>query len=67
MGAVMPRDIKEIIFSAIGRDPVPIYVIANNAGVSVQTASKYCYILQAEGRILMQKFGNMNLVKKAVK
>jgi len=61
----MPNyNVKESIFSVITKDPVPIYVIAKNAKVSVQTASKYCYILQAEGRIEMRKFGNMSLVKR---
>ena len=57
-------EIKERIFSSINREATPIYKIAQSAGVSVATASKYCYILQAEKKIDISSFGNMKLVKK---
>jgi predicted transcriptional regulator len=65
----MPRkeELKEIIFSCINGEAVPIFKIAERANASVQTTSKYCYILQAEGRITMEKFGNMQLVRRSSK
>jgi predicted transcriptional regulator len=62
----MPRKeaLKEIIFSCIDSEAVPIFKIAERANTSVQTTSKYCYVLFAEGKIEMQKFGNMQLVKR---
>lgn len=62
----MARDeIKERILSAATKEAVPIYKVAEKAGCSVQTASKYCYILQAEGKVHMEKFGNMQLVRRS--
>ncbi len=65
----MPRkeELKELIFSCTSGEAVPIYKIAQRANSSVQTTSKYCYVLVAEGRITMQKFGNMQLVRRAEK
>ena len=57
-------EIKERIFSSINREAAPIHKVAKEAGVSVATASKYCYILQAEKKIDISSFGNMKLVKK---
>lgn len=58
-------EIKERILGAAGKEAVPIYKIAEKVGCSVQTASKYCYILQAEGKVHMEKFGNMQLVRRS--
>lgn len=48
----------------MGKEATPIYKVAKQAGVCVTTASKYCYILQAENKITINSFGNMKLVKK---
>ena len=56
--------VKSRILSSVSRDAAPIYKVAKQAGVSVTTASKYCYILQAEKRVEINSFGNMKLVKK---
>jgi hypothetical protein len=56
-------DMKERILMSIGKEPTPIHQIAKNAGVCVTTASKYCYILQAEKKVEIKSFGNMKLVK----
>ena len=63
----MPVDdepLKEKVFSCIKREAVPIYAIAEEASMSVQTTSKYCHILQAEHKVEITKFGNMKLVKR---
>ncbi len=57
-------DIKDRVFSSVTREAVPIYKVARQAGVCVTTASKYCYILQAEKRVEITGFGNMKLVKR---
>lgn len=59
------KKIKEAILVAVTQEAVPLYRIAEKAQVSVQTASKYCYILSAEGKVRMQRFGNMNLVRRS--
>ncbi len=41
-----------------------MHKIAKQAGVCVTTASKYCYILQAEKRVEISSFGNMRMVKR---
>ena len=57
--------IKERVLDAIRRNGnVPIYKIAKEANVSVATASKYCYVLQAENKIRISSFGNMKLVSR---
>ena len=58
------NDVKSRIFSSIGRDATPIYKVAKEAGVCITTASKYCYILQAEKRVDINSFGNMKLVRR---
>ena len=58
------NDIKSRIFSSIGRDATPIYKVAKEAGVCITTASKYCYIRQAEKRVDINSFGNMKLVRR---
>lgn len=58
------QDMKETIYACTGREPEPIYKVARKADVSVQTASKYCFVLQAEGRVQIEKFGNMKLVRR---
>lgn len=57
-------NIKERIFSSISKGATPIYVVARQANVCTTTASKYCYILQAEKRVEISSFGNMKMVKK---
>jgi len=61
---VRELSIKEKILSSIGKEATPIYKVAKQAGVCVTTASKYCYVLQAEKRIEINSFGNMKLVRK---
>ena len=61
---VAVEPLKERIFSCIRREAVPISTIAREAGLSVQTTSKYCHILQAEHKIEIAKFGNMKMVKR---
>ncbi len=56
--------LKERVLSAIGKEATPIYVVAKKAGTCVTTTSKYCYILQAEHKIVMTSFGNMKLVRR---
>ena len=58
----MAADLKSRVLSAIKREPVPIFQIAAATGLSVQTTSKYCHILQAENKITITKFGNMKMV-----
>lgn len=60
----MSVDFKEIVFSAVKREPVPIFQIAKQIELSVQTTSKYCHILQAEHKVEITRFGNMKLVKR---
>ena len=61
----MEKDIKQRILDVLKRsENVPIYKIASQAGISVATASKYCYVLEAENRIKMTSFGNMKLVSR---
>lgn len=61
----MPADsLKEKVLSCIKREAVPIYVIAKEAALSVQTTSKYCHILLAEHKVEMAKLGNMKMVKR---
>ncbi len=60
----MPIDLKAMVFSSVRKDAMPIYQIAKQIGLSVQTTSKYCHILQAERRIEIEKFGNMKLIKR---
>ncbi len=60
----MPIDIKAMVVSAVKREAVPIHIIAKEAGLSVQTTSKYCHILQAERKVEIEKFGNMKLVRR---
>lgn len=56
--------LKIKVLSSVTKDAAPIYKVAKQAGVSVTTASKYCYILQAENRVSISSFGNMKLVRK---
>lgn len=37
--------------------------IAEHAELSIQTVSKYCHVLEAENRVLIQKLGDMKIVK----
>ena len=60
----MGLDLKSMVYAAIKKEAVPIFVIAKAAGLSVQTTSKYCHILYAERKIVMEKFGNMKMVKR---
>lgn len=55
---------KEKILSALGREPKPIYEVAERVGVSIQTTSKYLHILAAENKATMTAFGNMKLVAR---
>jgi predicted Rossmann fold nucleotide-binding protein DprA/Smf involved in DNA uptake len=55
---------KDLVYSCITDQAMPIFKIAAKAQISVQTTSKYCYILQAEGKVHMEKFGNMQLVRR---
>jgi DNA-binding IclR family transcriptional regulator len=57
-------DPKERILSAVTKEATPIYKIAEQAGVCTTTASKYLYILQAEGKVVLSSFGNMKLVRR---
>jgi ribosomal protein S25 len=54
---------EKILASLKKSKPLPIYQVAERTGICVSTASKYCHILQAEGKIKMVKFGNMKLVE----
>ena len=60
----MHEDLKLRVFVAIKKDAAPIYRIAEEIDLSVQTTSKYCHILQAENKVAITKFGNMKLVKR---
>jgi hypothetical protein len=58
-------DVKERILAALRKkEKMPIYQVAREARLSVATTSKYCYILAAENRIIMESFGNMKLVSR---
>lgn len=56
--------LKNRVLSSIGKEATPIYKIAGQAGVCVTTTSKYCYILQAENKVVITSFGNMKLVRR---
>ncbi len=60
----MTIDLKAMVVSAVKKEAVPIHHIAKEVGLSVQTTSKYCHILQAERRVDIEKFGNMKLVRR---
>jgi len=61
----MKTDMKAQILDALKRhDSVPIYQIARYCEISVATASKYCYVLEAERKVKLTSFGNMKLVSK---
>lgn len=55
---------KEKILMSVSKQPMPIIEIVKKAGVCTTAASKYIYILQAEGKVEVKSFGNMKLVKK---
>jgi len=57
-------DIKERILSAVTKEAVPIYKVAAQAGVCTTTCSKYLYVLEAEGKVVLTSFGNMKLVRR---
>lgn len=56
---------KEIILNIIKKENNPLSKrqIAKMAGVSSPTASKYIDILEAEGKIIIERYGNINLVR----
>ena len=59
------QGIKEKIVGMLKKtDAVPIHKIALGCKISVATASKYCYVLEAENKVKITSFGNMKLVKK---
>lgn len=60
----MIEGLKERVFSAIRREAAPLHAVAKEAGLSVQTTSKYCHILVAEKRVEISRFGNMKMVKR---
>ncbi|HLC67474.1 MAG TPA: hypothetical protein VJI12_01195 [archaeon] len=57
-------DIKERILSSVTKEAVPIYKVAVQAGVCTTTCSKYLYVLEAEGKVVLTSFGNMKLVRR---
>lgn len=57
-------EVKGRVHASLGKEPVPIKVIAEKCSLSVSTASKYCHILAAEGRAEIRRYGNMKLVRK---
>ncbi|MBI2076321.1 MAG: hypothetical protein HYT72_03690 [Candidatus Aenigmarchaeota archaeon] len=61
---VADEPLKERVFSCVRREAAPIYAIAREAALSVQTTSKYCHVLQAEHKVEITKFGNMKMVKR---
>ena len=60
----MPIDLKASVYAATKKEAVPIFQIAKECELSVQTASKYCHILAAEHKIEITKYGNMKLVRR---
>jgi predicted transcriptional regulator len=67
---LMPADssiaVKEKILGivqTIADGGIPITRIAERAGVSVATASKFVHILAAERKVKIERFGDMKLVK----
>lgn len=60
----MSVDFKEMVLSAVKKEAVPIFQIAKQVELSVQTTSKYCHILEAERKVEITKFGNMKMVRK---
>ncbi len=61
----MDKDVKQRILDVLKRsENVPIYKIAKESGISIATASKYCYVLEAEHKIKITRFGNMKLVTR---
>ena len=59
------RGIKDQILETIKKsEGIPIHKIASTCGISISTASKYCYVLEAENKAKITSFGNMKLVSK---
>ena len=57
-------DLKDRILAAVTKEAVPIYKVAQASGVCTTTCSKYLYVLQAEGLVVLASYGNMKLVKR---
>jgi predicted transcriptional regulator len=61
----MQSDTKQRILDVLKRNQnIPIYKIAKESQISIATASKYCYVLEAENKIKITSFGNMKLVNR---
>ncbi len=62
---VYKKGVKEQILEVVKKgDGTPIHKIAQGCGISIATASKYCYVLEAENKIKIVSFGNMKLVSR---
>lgn len=65
MAADRIAEMKAKILAVVEKNGQPISKIANLAGISVATASKFCHILEAEKRVKIERFGDMKLVRGA--
>jgi len=65
MAADRAVDMKAKILNVIEKTGQPISKIAELAGVSIATASKFCHILEAERKVKIERFGDMKLVRGA--
>ncbi len=56
-------DVKELVMASLTKEDMPLNTIAKKCNLSLATASKYCHILEAEGKAEIKKFGNMKMVR----
>ena len=64
MELIDPSVSERILSSLKKQEGVPIKKIAADIHVSVQTTSKYCFILAAQNKVKIECYGNMKLVSK---
>ena len=64
---MLDADLKEKIIKILKNSEKPLSKsqIAKSLGVTPSTASKYVDILQAEGKVTVDYYGNINLVRLA--
>jgi hypothetical protein len=55
---------KKKVLAALSHEAQPIKVVAEKAGLSAVTVSKYCLVLEAEKKVEIRKFGNMKLIRR---
>lgn len=62
------NDKKQKIIRVLNNNEFSIAEISEKIGLSEATVSKYCHVLEAEGKVRMRRRGNMKLISlKGVK